>query len=480
MDAEIGVGPVGGGEEGAGAVRTRKEKPETMRRAYKFRVYPNKLTIQNAESIMLRLGEGPWDKLHEQYRRSQEAWHRVYDPRVAQEKERLGRDLTKDEYQSLWKQVGREHGYPISGKGNAQYDERVRSCIRKRDHELEYEGLNAQMIEDVATKFVGSVKSYDQLRAHGDMKARPPKRKHLHPCLTFRQSGWQMAPLSDGWAALTLNGIGRFRVRMHRDIEGTIKTVSVIRDEQKWYACFSCELPRKAPVAAEGRKDRVRIEFVFAGGTFLRDSDGREVRFPAFYWAAVANVRRLGRSKSRKTGPANYAKARKILRDCHAHIREKRSRWLWKEANHYAQHYRHIEIPKWPFKEMIHYAVSSSEAVRLCDASYARFVAMLKCKCEQFGSQWVEYRDARQETDAALRARVARTESERKFLRQLASSGEDIEWRRHLSRGLKRLRKLHEKEKDYGKRTQTDRRDDHARAQGQAERHVLPQAAGLL
>jgi len=46
---------------------------------------------------------------------------------------------------------------------------------------------------------------------------------------------------------LYLSKIGQVRVKLHRAIEGAIKTVTLPRDQfRNWYACFSCEVEPKS------------------------------------------------------------------------------------------------------------------------------------------------------------------------------------------------------------------------------------------
>ena len=47
---------------------------------------------------------------------------------------------------------------------------------------------------------------------------------------------------------LRVQHVGLIRVKLHRPVEGKIKTVTILREPGKWYAVFSCELP-DVPVA---------------------------------------------------------------------------------------------------------------------------------------------------------------------------------------------------------------------------------------
>lgn len=171
------------------------------------------------------------------------------------------------------------------------------------------------------------------------------------------------------------------------------------------------------------RQERVTLDFVFWGGVFLTDSEGREIPFPAFYWSQVETLRRLSRIKSRRQpkpgqrASRNYRKARRALANWHEHITHKRDYWLWHLARFYALNCRQVVVPKWPLKGQIQYAVDSEEARALCDRSYGKFVAMLRQKCEEFGTEFVERKDSELwEQKVSQQREVAQLESLSKLL----------------------------------------------------------------
>jgi putative transposase len=54
---------------------------------------------------------------------------------------------------------------------------------------------------------------------------------------TYKQSG-NSATLENGF--LVLSKIGRVAMRWSRSLEGTPKTVTISREADGWYVCFSC------------------------------------------------------------------------------------------------------------------------------------------------------------------------------------------------------------------------------------------------
>ena len=61
---------------------------------------------------------------------------------------------------------------------------------------------------------------------------------------TYPQSGFTL-----NGKVLTLSKIGDLKVRVHRALQGTIKTVTIKREVNQWYVTFSCEVEEEAVAA---------------------------------------------------------------------------------------------------------------------------------------------------------------------------------------------------------------------------------------
>jgi len=402
----------------------------------------------------------------------------------------LRRDLTEKEEKAIRREVGKDIHWPTA------YDQYKH--IRKSDH-AEYAPYSASMLECTVALADSSEKSFRALWLKGHRDARPPKQTNFLRVLTFRKSGWSLDA-----DKLTLMGIGTIPVRMHRPIEGKVKTVTIRQTRTgKWHVCFSCEITnfqgscgplsqpktcvpqglrqKHAPsdgsdpnlggahnndaagsvvgtdgsdpnlggahngggVCSSSRTDGSdpnlggahngrgsspqlaqdgsdpnlggahnnqrmlgQVQIYFPDDGFIVDSAGFEIPHPEFYTSEIAKLRRLSRSLSRKQkrspnaepdgstnrGGAqpclgrNRRRARRALAKWHERIAAKRDYFLWHVANYYARNYREVTVWTRPAKPPIQYAVTSQTARRLCDGAYAKFVNMLKQKCEQYES----------------------------------------------------------------------------------------------
>ena len=128
---------------------------------------------------------------------------------------------------------------------------------------------------------------------------------------------------------LYLQGIGRIKVKLHRPIEGTIKTVTLKRSCGKWYVVFSCDMGDTVP--APSTAPAVGIDLGLKA--FLVTSDGGQVAAPKLYRAAQAHLRRAARRVARrKKGSTRRKKAVKTLVKVHEHVANQRRDFHHKTA----------------------------------------------------------------------------------------------------------------------------------------------------
>ena len=128
---------------------------------------------------------------------------------------------------------------------------------------------------------------------------------------------------------LKLSGMGRLRVRWHRPMEGTIKTVRICRQAGKWYACFACDV-NEQPLQPTGASVGIDVGVHH----LLATSDNEVVDNPGWYRNAQAKLRILQRTVSRrKIGGANRRKAVLALQCQHEYITHSRKDFLNKLAH---------------------------------------------------------------------------------------------------------------------------------------------------
>jgi putative transposase len=149
---------------------------------------------------------------------------------------------------------------------------------------------------------------------------------------------------------LRLSGIGRLRVRWHRPIVGTIKTVRICRQAGKWYASFACGV-NEQPLPPTGRCVGVDVGLHH----LLATSEHEVVENPHWYRKAEARLRILQRTVSRRTiGGRNRRKAILALQRQHEYIANSRKDFLNKVAHSLILHYDFITLENLPIQRMVH------------------------------------------------------------------------------------------------------------------------------
>jgi hypothetical protein len=102
------------------------------------------------------------------------------------------------------------------------------------------------------------------------------------------------APLDNGY--LVVSKIGRVALHWSRPIEGTIKTVTVSREADGWYACFSCAKAPTEPLPLTGRETGIDVGLKL----FLITADRQIVENPRHYRKAERALKKAQMRVSRK------------------------------------------------------------------------------------------------------------------------------------------------------------------------------------
>jgi putative transposase len=132
-------------------------------------------------------------------------------------------------------------------------------------------------------------------------------------------SGWG---IRDG--RLALQGIGQVKVNWHRPLPAlaVVRTVTVRRVAERWYACFSMEVSRSVRVLA-AQRPAVGLDLGILH--FATLSTGEEMQGPRAYRAAMRQLRVAQRRVSRRQkGSHRRQKARLLLTRQHERIRNLR------------------------------------------------------------------------------------------------------------------------------------------------------------
>lgn len=199
---------------------------------------------------------------------------------------------------------------------------------------------------------------------------------------TYPQSGFSL-----GEDCVTLSKIGTVKAVVHRQIEGKIKTCTVRRSGQKWYACFAvaCEaVPLPASDASVGID--VGLE------KFAALSNGQRIDNPRFFGKEEKALAKAQRKlcKHKRASKARK-KAKKVVRRIHERICHRRHNFVHQIARKIVDQYGLIAVEKLNVAGM---QQNPCLAKSIADASWSLFGSVLANKAESAGRKYVEVNPA--------------------------------------------------------------------------------------
>lgn len=246
--------------------------------------------------------------------------------------------------------------------------------------------LNCSASQDVLRRLDKSFQSFFRRIKTGDIAGFPRfKGKDRFDSITFPAYG-DGIKLKEG--KLYVQNIGTVRIKLHRDIEGTIKTVTLRRTNDKWYACFSCEFHAKPlPVSDKG----VGVDVGCA--SFATLSNGEKIANPRFLKADTAKLTKAQRRLSKEAkGTPDRAKQRKKVSRIHEKIANRRTDFAHKLALYLVNMYQIIAFEKLNIKGMMgnHTKAFGHKLNRsISDVAWNQFMGITAAKAEWAGRKVV-------------------------------------------------------------------------------------------
>jgi putative transposase len=193
----------------------------------------------------------------------------------------------------------------------------------------------------------------------------------------------------DGIALTTSNkiriqGVGKVRIKQHREILGEIKTVTVKRRAAKWYAVLTCDIPAAAVLPATGLA--VGVDVGITDFATLSD-DSPPLANGRFAKRGQAGLRIAQRRVARrKKGSNARKKAVRILQVAHARIGNQRADMHHKAANGLVAKYDVICVEDLNIKGL----AGGMLAKHVLDCGWGSFLSKLAYKAESAGRTLVK------------------------------------------------------------------------------------------
>jgi len=199
---------------------------------------------------------------------------------------------------------------------------------------------------------------------------------------TFKQSGFKLSEKArPGGDRLFVSKIGDVKIKLHRPVEGKVKTLTLQRDRLgNWYACFSCEVEAKPlPLSSE----MVGVDLGLT--TFATLSSGDTIERQRWMKRDEQELKRIQRKVSRlDKGTPERGRAIKALNHVHIRIKNRRADFAHQESRKLVNRYGLIVFEELDIQE-IQQNENRTISKGIADVAWGQFVSQTSRKAAEAG-----------------------------------------------------------------------------------------------
>src|SRR5450759_1604312 len=272
-------------------------------KAYKYRIYANKATTEKMQWVL--------DRCRELYNAGLQERRDAYELCVKRHPNYF------DEEQR--KQLAREHAISVYAQ--------KRDLVEIKAMRPEYQEIASHVLQDVLFRLEDTFKDFFRRVKNGETPGYPRfQGRNRYDSFTYPDgAGWKLDTMmrpadKKGMTSvnLRLTKIGTVKLHLHRDMAGTIKTLTIKREGDDFYACFTCEIGK--PEVLPNSYEDVGIDL---GVThFGALSNGDFIENPRYFRKAEKKLKKLQEASSRKKrGSHRRKKAVQAVAKAHRKIR---------------------------------------------------------------------------------------------------------------------------------------------------------------
>src|SRR5712691_7317463 len=123
-------------------------------------------------------------------------------------------------------------------KQSITYNQQANQLPDIKELRPEYKDIHSQVLQDTLRRVDKAMQAFFRRVKQGEKPGYPRfKSYNRFDSFTYPQVGFALN--ADG-KHISLSKIGHIKIKLHRPIEATIKTCTIKREIDQWYAVFSC------------------------------------------------------------------------------------------------------------------------------------------------------------------------------------------------------------------------------------------------
>ncbi len=198
----------------------------------------------------------------------------------------------------------------------------------------EYQAIHSQVQQDVLKRLDKAMQAFFRRVMNGEKPGYPRfKSGDRYDSFTYPQGGYEIIK-----NRLHLSKIGQIKIKLHREIKGKMKTCTVKREGEQWYAVLTTEYEFDPAMTFHPSEEEVGIDLGI--NSFAALSDGTFIENPRIYRNAEEEIKAAHKKIARrKKGSCRRARAKKELSRLYRKSRNKRRDFLHKQSHRLTKRY---------------------------------------------------------------------------------------------------------------------------------------------